>query len=122
VLCSRVPFESPPFGACLLGCAPDPNPRQSMGHGLRRSVRGAGFESGRSRRDLLEVLVAHSGPHLRSDRAGSESRRMMSTKLAPMTLIAGPCVIEDESLDSGLVFEVAEELKRQLKPLIDANE
>lgn len=47
---------------------------------------------------------------------------MMSTKLAPMTLIAGPCVIEDESLDSGLVFEVAEELKRQLKPLIDANE
>src|SRR4051794_16637867 len=31
----------------------------------------------------------------------------------PMTLIAGPCVIEDE----GLVLEVAEELKRQLAGL-----
>lgn len=31
----------------------------------------------------------------------------------PMTLIAGPCVIEDE----GLVFEVAQELKRQLQGL-----
>jgi len=39
-----------------------------------------------------------------------------------MTLIAGPCVIEDESLDSGLVFEVAEELKRQLKPAIESGE
>lgn len=39
-----------------------------------------------------------------------------------MTLIAGPCVIEDETLDRGLVFEVAQELKRQLKPLIDAGE
>ena len=32
---------------------------------------------------------------------------------APMTLIAGPCVIEDE----GLVMEVAQELKRQLSGL-----
>jgi len=39
-----------------------------------------------------------------------------------MTLIAGPCVIEDDTLDSGLVFEVAQELKRQLKSLIDAGE
>src|SRR6476469_7102804 len=31
----------------------------------------------------------------------------------PMTLIAGPCVIEDE----GLVLEIAEELKRQLHDL-----
>src|SRR5436190_180076 len=30
-----------------------------------------------------------------------------------MTLIAGPCVIEDE----GLVLEIAQELKRQLAPL-----
>jgi 2-dehydro-3-deoxyphosphooctonate aldolase (KDO 8-P synthase) len=37
-----------------------------------------------------------------------------------MTLIAGPCVIEDESTDEGLVFEVAAELKRQLGELIDA--
>lgn len=35
------------------------------------------------------------------------------TKLAPMTLIAGPCVIEDE----GLILEVAQELKRQLEGL-----
>jgi 2-dehydro-3-deoxyphosphooctonate aldolase (KDO 8-P synthase) len=34
--------------------------------------------------------------------------------LSPMTLIAGPCVIEDETLDTGIVFEIAEELKRQL--------
>ncbi len=40
----------------------------------------------------------------------------------PMTLIAGPCVIEDETVDRGLVFEVAQELKRQLKSLIDAGE
>ncbi len=33
--------------------------------------------------------------------------------LAPMTLIAGPCVIEDE----GLILEVASELKRQLAGL-----
>ncbi len=37
----------------------------------------------------------------------------MSSLKAPMTLICGPCVIEDE----GLVFEVAEELKRQLAGL-----
>lgn len=43
----------------------------------------------------------------------------MNTQLKPMTLIAGPCVIEDETLDSGLVFEVSAELKRQLQPLID---
>jgi 2-dehydro-3-deoxyphosphooctonate aldolase (KDO 8-P synthase) len=36
-----------------------------------------------------------------------------STQLAPMTLIAGPCVIEDE----GLVMEVATELRRQLEGL-----
>lgn len=36
-----------------------------------------------------------------------------------MTLIAGPCVIEDNTLDSGLVFEVAQELKTQLQPLVD---
>jgi 2-dehydro-3-deoxyphosphooctonate aldolase (KDO 8-P synthase) len=36
-----------------------------------------------------------------------------------MTLIAGPCVIEDNSTDEGLVFEVAAELKRQLGELID---
>jgi 2-dehydro-3-deoxyphosphooctonate aldolase (KDO 8-P synthase) len=39
-----------------------------------------------------------------------------------MTLIAGPCVIEDETLDSGIVFEIAEELKRQLGSLISAGE
>jgi 2-dehydro-3-deoxyphosphooctonate aldolase (KDO 8-P synthase) len=42
--------------------------------------------------------------------------------MKPMTLIAGPCVIEDETTDRGLVFEVAQELKRQLKSLIDAGE
>jgi len=40
----------------------------------------------------------------------------------PMTLIAGPCVIEDETLDTGIVFEIAEELKRQLGTLISAGE
>jgi 2-dehydro-3-deoxyphosphooctonate aldolase (KDO 8-P synthase) len=35
------------------------------------------------------------------------------SKLSPMTLIAGPCVIED----AGLVLEVAQELKRQLQGL-----
>ena len=35
------------------------------------------------------------------------------SSLPPMTLIAGPCVIEDE----GLVMEVAQELKRQLSGL-----
>ncbi len=39
-----------------------------------------------------------------------------------MTLIAGPCVIEDETLDTGIVFEIAEELKRQLGTLISAGE
>jgi len=39
-----------------------------------------------------------------------------------MTLIAGPCVIEDETLDSGIVFEIAAELKRQLAPLIASGE
>jgi 2-dehydro-3-deoxyphosphooctonate aldolase (KDO 8-P synthase) len=34
----------------------------------------------------------------------------------PMTLIAGPCVIEDE----GLILEVAQELKRQLEPELKA--
>lgn len=38
---------------------------------------------------------------------------MPSKPLPPMTLIAGPCVIEDE----GLVLEVAQELKRQLADL-----
>ena len=38
----------------------------------------------------------------------------------PMTLIAGPCVIEDETLDRGIVFEIAEELKRQLKSELDS--
>lgn len=38
--------------------------------------------------------------------------------LSPMTLIAGPCVIEDDSVDEGLVFEVAQELKTQLSDLI----
>ncbi len=38
---------------------------------------------------------------------------MSSSALPPMTLIAGPCVIEDE----GLVFEIATELKRQLEGL-----
>jgi 2-dehydro-3-deoxyphosphooctonate aldolase (KDO 8-P synthase) len=42
--------------------------------------------------------------------------------LPPMTLIAGPCVIEqddrDVTLDHGLVFEVAQELKLQLGDLI----
>jgi len=37
----------------------------------------------------------------------------MGNLLSPMTLIAGPCVIEDE----GLVMEVAQELKRQLQGL-----
>lgn len=36
--------------------------------------------------------------------------------LLPMTLIAGPCVIEDEAL----VMEVAQELKRQLGELVDS--
>ena len=35
-----------------------------------------------------------------------------------MTLIAGPCVIEENTLDEGLVFEVATELKHQLSELI----
>lgn len=35
---------------------------------------------------------------------------MLHTSVPPMTLIAGPCVIEDE----GLVMEIATELKRQL--------
>jgi 2-dehydro-3-deoxyphosphooctonate aldolase (KDO 8-P synthase) len=44
-----------------------------------------------------------------------------------MTVIAGPCVIEpldsgEYSLDSGLVFEVAEELKRQLSGEISSGE
>lgn len=39
-----------------------------------------------------------------------------------MTLIAGPCVIEDNTIDTGIVFEIAEELKRQLSPLIAAGE
>jgi 2-dehydro-3-deoxyphosphooctonate aldolase (KDO 8-P synthase) len=38
---------------------------------------------------------------------------MAPAQLAPMTLIAGPCVIEDE----GLVLEIAQELKRQLSGL-----
>jgi 2-dehydro-3-deoxyphosphooctonate aldolase (KDO 8-P synthase) len=38
---------------------------------------------------------------------------MLHTSVPPMTLIAGPCVIEDE----GLVFEIATELKRQLHGL-----
>ncbi len=38
---------------------------------------------------------------------------MLHTSVPPMTLIAGPCVIEDE----GLVMEVATELKRQLHGL-----
>jgi 2-dehydro-3-deoxyphosphooctonate aldolase (KDO 8-P synthase) len=46
-------------------------------------------------------------------------KQILST---PMTLIAGPCVIEDETLDSGIVFEIAEELKRQLGSLISAGE
>lgn len=37
----------------------------------------------------------------------------MSNQQSPMTLIAGPCVIEDE----GLCLEVAQELKRQLQGL-----
>ena len=37
----------------------------------------------------------------------------LSNVVPPMTLIAGPCVIEDE----GLVFEIATELKRQLAGL-----
>lgn len=44
------------------------------------------------------------------------------TVFPPMTLIAGPCVIEDNTTDSGLVFEVAEELKRQLGDLISSGE
>lgn len=39
-----------------------------------------------------------------------------------MTLIAGPCVIEDETLDAGIAFEIAAELKRQLGSLISAGE
>jgi 2-dehydro-3-deoxyphosphooctonate aldolase (KDO 8-P synthase) len=35
----------------------------------------------------------------------------------PMTLIAGPCVIEDQGEDEGLSLEVAQELKRQLDGL-----
>lgn len=38
---------------------------------------------------------------------------MLHTTVSPMTLIAGPCVIEDE----GLVMEIATELKRQLHGL-----
>lgn len=38
---------------------------------------------------------------------------MVRTQTAPMTLIAGPCVIEDD----GLVMEVAQELKNQLQGL-----
>jgi 2-dehydro-3-deoxyphosphooctonate aldolase (KDO 8-P synthase) len=38
---------------------------------------------------------------------------MLHTSVPPMTLIAGPCVIEDE----GLVMEIATELKRQLHGL-----
>jgi 2-dehydro-3-deoxyphosphooctonate aldolase (KDO 8-P synthase) len=38
---------------------------------------------------------------------------MLHSSVSPMTLIAGPCVIEDE----GLVMEVATELKRQLHGL-----
>ena len=38
---------------------------------------------------------------------------MLHTTVPPMTLIAGPCVIEDE----GLVMEIATELKRQLHGL-----
>jgi 2-dehydro-3-deoxyphosphooctonate aldolase (KDO 8-P synthase) len=38
---------------------------------------------------------------------------MMMNSLKPMTLIAGPCVIEDE----GIVMEIATELKRQLSGL-----
>lgn len=37
----------------------------------------------------------------------------MKSQLSPMTLIAGPCVIED----AGLVMEVAQELKKQLEGL-----
>lgn len=40
----------------------------------------------------------------------------------PMTVIAGPCVLEDNNLDSGLAFEVASELSRQLKPRIESGE
>jgi 2-dehydro-3-deoxyphosphooctonate aldolase (KDO 8-P synthase) len=39
-----------------------------------------------------------------------------------MTLIAGPCVIEDCNADEGLVFEVAAELKRQLSELVSSNQ
>lgn len=42
--------------------------------------------------------------------------------LSPMTLIAGPCVIEDNTLDAGIVFEIAEELKRQLGDLMASGE
>ncbi|NDF16295.1 hypothetical protein EB061_13440, partial [bacterium] len=38
---------------------------------------------------------------------------MLHTSVPPMTLIAGPCVIEDEAL----VMEIASELKRQLHGL-----
>jgi 2-dehydro-3-deoxyphosphooctonate aldolase (KDO 8-P synthase) len=41
------------------------------------------------------------------------SAQKQQSPQSKMTLIAGPCVIEDE----GLVFEVADELKRQLKGL-----
>lgn len=40
----------------------------------------------------------------------------------PMTLIAGPCVLEEDYLDHGLAFEVATELKRQLRPLIESKQ
>lgn len=43
-------------------------------------------------------------------------------KLKPMTLIAGPCVIEDDSLDAAFALEVAQELKLQLQPLVDSGE
>lgn len=39
-----------------------------------------------------------------------------------MTLIAGPCVIEDNTTDSGIVFEIAAELKHQLGALIAGGE
>ncbi|MFN7685423.1 MAG: 3-deoxy-8-phosphooctulonate synthase [Oligoflexia bacterium] len=42
---------------------------------------------------------------------------MPQSKMGDMTLIAGPCVIEDSTLDAGFVLEVAQELKRQLAGL-----
>ncbi|MBC7691063.1 MAG: 3-deoxy-8-phosphooctulonate synthase [Methylotenera sp.] len=54
----------------------------------------------------------------------SKAQQQQSTlnALPAMTLIAGPCVIEDESLDQGLVFEVATELKHQLGELIQSQQ